>query len=154
MDVLQQHISIHYDYSLMKPVECPLVNSCPFEARWPKKLGALTPRTCAFRHYRKAPWKPNVSYSCTQPRNINAACHAYKNTKVSAMIIIFSMSKPPCSTMKDLLTKPWQMNYYQLFRVRLWNSGMRCMSFYILILMTNDNAYDISTLGNNISGSY
>ena len=25
------------------------------------------------------------------------------------------------------------MNYYPLFRVRSWNNGMRCMSFYILI---------------------
>ena len=25
------------------------------------------------------------------------------------------------------------MNYYPLFRVRSWNSGMRCMSFYILM---------------------
>ena len=24
------------------------------------------------------------------------------------------------------------MNYYPLFRVRSWNNGMRCMSFYIL----------------------
>ena len=25
------------------------------------------------------------------------------------------------------------MNYYPLFRVRSWNNGMRCMSFYILL---------------------
>ena len=25
------------------------------------------------------------------------------------------------------------MNYYALFRVRSWNNGMRCMSFYILM---------------------
>ena len=25
------------------------------------------------------------------------------------------------------------MNYYPLFRVRSWNNGMRCMSFYILM---------------------
>ena len=25
------------------------------------------------------------------------------------------------------------MNYYPMFRVRSWNNGMRCMSFYILI---------------------
>ena len=25
------------------------------------------------------------------------------------------------------------MNYYSLFRVRSWNNGMRCMSFYILM---------------------
>ena len=28
------------------------------------------------------------------------------------------------------------MNYYPLFRVRSWNNGMRCMSFYILIIIT------------------
>ena len=28
------------------------------------------------------------------------------------------------------------MNYYSLFSVRLWNNGMRCMSFYILIVNT------------------
>ena len=27
------------------------------------------------------------------------------------------------------------MNYYPLFRVRSWNNGVRCMSFYILILV-------------------
>ena len=27
------------------------------------------------------------------------------------------------------------MNYYQLFRVRSWNNSIRCLSFYILILM-------------------
>ena len=27
------------------------------------------------------------------------------------------------------------MNYYPLFRVRSWNNGMRCMSFYILIFI-------------------
>ena len=27
------------------------------------------------------------------------------------------------------------MNYYPLFRVRSWNTGMRCMSFYILMVM-------------------
>ena len=26
------------------------------------------------------------------------------------------------------------MNYYPLFRVRSWNNGMRCMSFYILMV--------------------
>ena len=26
------------------------------------------------------------------------------------------------------------MNYYPLFRVRSWNNGVRCMSFYILIV--------------------
>ena len=25
------------------------------------------------------------------------------------------------------------MNYYPLFRVRSWNNGVRCMSFYIVI---------------------
>ena len=27
----------------------------------------------------------------------------------------------------------WSLNYYPLFRVRSWNNGMRCMSFYILM---------------------
>ena len=27
------------------------------------------------------------------------------------------------------------MNYYPLFRIRSWNNGVRCMSFYILILI-------------------
>ena len=27
------------------------------------------------------------------------------------------------------------MNYYPLFRVRSWNNGVRCMSFYILMIM-------------------
>ena len=27
------------------------------------------------------------------------------------------------------------MKYYPLFRVRSWNNGMRCMSFYILIVL-------------------
>ena len=29
------------------------------------------------------------------------------------------------------------MNYYPLFRVRSWNNGMRCMSFYILTMRVN-----------------
>ena len=29
----------------------------------------------------------------------------------------------------------WGMNYYPLFRVKSWNNGVRCMSFYILILL-------------------
>ena len=29
------------------------------------------------------------------------------------------------------------MNYYPLFRVRSWNNGVRCMSFYILLILMN-----------------
>ena len=29
----------------------------------------------------------------------------------------------------------WSMNYYPLFRVRPWSNGMRCMSFYILMII-------------------
>ena len=35
------------------------------------------------------------------------------------------------------------MNYYPLFRARSWNNGMRCMSFYILI-MSYHIAYIVS----------
>ena len=28
------------------------------------------------------------------------------------------------------------MNYYPFFRVRSWNNGLRCMSFYVLIYLT------------------
>ena len=39
------------------------------------------------------------------------------------------------------------MNYHQLFRVRSWNNGVRCMSFYILIAVvckTTPNKYRIA----------
>ena len=34
------------------------------------------------------------------------------------------------------------MNYYPLFRVRSWNNGMRCMSFYILTVMCFGSYHD------------
>ena len=34
------------------------------------------------------------------------------------------------------------MNYYPLFRVRSWNNGMRCMSFYILMSMKHCMMYE------------
>ena len=36
------------------------------------------------------------------------------------------------------------MNYYPLFRVRSWNSGIRCMSLYIFILMTPSRQQHLS----------
>ena len=35
------------------------------------------------------------------------------------------------------------MNYYLLFRVRSWNNGVRCMSFYILTEMISNTLYQL-----------
>ena len=34
--------------------------------------------------------------------------------------------------------------YYPLFRVRSWNNGMRCMSFYILMFVFHENVWLVS----------
>ena len=44
------------------------------------------------------------------------------------------------------------MNYYPLFRVRSWNNGVRCMSFYILINYNLLN-YDITPVGGSCVGT-
>ena len=38
-----------------------------------------------------------------------------------------------------------KMNYYPLFRVRSWNNGMRCMSFYVLITLFVCNHFLVYT---------
>ena len=51
---------------------------------------------------------------------------------------------PPCDYWENICTLSYyhhqmgSMNYYPLFRVRSWNNGVRCMSFYIL-MMTSSN---------------
>ena len=42
------------------------------------------------------------------------------------------------------------MNYHPLFRVRTWNNGMRCMSFYILLLVN----YSLLTHCDLVTSSY
>ena len=40
--------------------------------------------------------------------------------------------------------RKYELNFYPLFKVRSWNNGMRCMSFYILMLHFLNN--DISPI--------
>ena len=46
------------------------------------------------------------------------------------------------------------MNYYPLFRVRSWNNGMRCMSFYILITREIFHSLELSNMVNFCQNTY
>ena len=52
--------------------------------------------------------------------------------------VCFQFTHSPCDDWENIYTLSYyhhqigSMNYYPLFRVRLWNNGVRCMSFYIL----------------------
>ena len=54
----------------------------------------------------------------------------------------FQFTHSPCDDWETIYTLSYyhhqirSMNYYQLFRVRSWNNGVRCMSFYILMVAT------------------
>ena len=53
--------------------------------------------------------------------------------------VCFQFTHFPCDDRENIYTLSYyhhqigSMNYYPLFRVRSWNNGVRCMSFYILI---------------------
>ena len=53
----------------------------------------------------------------------------------------FQFTHFPCDDWENIYTLSYyhhqigSMNYYPLFRVRSWNNGVRCMSFYILMLL-------------------
>ena len=55
--------------------------------------------------------------------------------------VCFQLTHFPCDDWDNIYTLPYyhhqigSMTYYQLFRVRSWNNGMRCMSFCILIII-------------------
>ena len=52
--------------------------------------------------------------------------------------VCFQFTHPPCDDWENINILSYyhhqigSMNYYPLFRVRSWNNGVRCMSFYIL----------------------
>ena len=52
--------------------------------------------------------------------------------------LCFQFTHFPCDDLENIYTLSYyhqqigSMNYYPLFRVRSWNNGVRCMSFYIL----------------------
>ena len=54
----------------------------------------------------------------------------------------FQFTHSPCDDWGNIYTlscyrhQIGSMNYYPLFRVRSWNNGVRCMSFYILMGLT------------------
>ena len=56
--------------------------------------------------------------------------------------LCFQFTHSPCDDWETIYTLSYyhhqigSMNYYQLFRVRSWNNGVRCMSFYILMVAT------------------
>ena len=53
--------------------------------------------------------------------------------------VCFQLTHFPCDDWENIYTLSYyhhqigSMNYYPLFRVRSWNNGVRCMSFYILL---------------------
>ena len=52
--------------------------------------------------------------------------------------VCFQFTYSPCDDRDNIYTLSFyrqigSMSYYPLFRVRSWNNGVRCMSFYILI---------------------
>ena len=53
--------------------------------------------------------------------------------------VCFQFTHFPCEDWENIYTLSYyhhqigSMNYYPLFRVRSWNNGARCMSFFILI---------------------
>ena len=54
-------------------------------------------------------------------------------------LYVFSFSHFPCDDWENIYTLSYyhhqigSINYYPLIRVRSWNNGVHCMSFYILI---------------------
>ena len=56
--------------------------------------------------------------------------------------VCFQFTHFPCDDWENIYTLSYchhqigSMNYYPLFRVRSWNNGVRCMSFYILMYGT------------------
>ena len=59
-------------------------------------------------------------------------------------VVCFQFTHFPCDDWENIYTLSYyhhqigSMNYYPLFTVRLWNNGVRCMSFYILIYINSD----------------
>ena len=57
--------------------------------------------------------------------------------------VCFQITHFPCDDWENIYTWPYyhhrigRMNYYPLFRVRSWNNGVHCMSFYILMPALN-----------------
>ena len=56
--------------------------------------------------------------------------------------VCFQFTHFPCDNWENIYTLSYYhhhqigiMNYYPLFRVRSWNNGVRCMSFYILMVV-------------------
>ena len=56
--------------------------------------------------------------------------------------VCFKFTHLPCDYWENIYTLSYfhhqirRMNYYPLFRLRSWNNGICCMSFYILIIST------------------
>ena len=88
-----------------------------------------------------------------KPFNLQNACQIYFVAYVSTIkhilsVIHYTICGAVCSQFTHFSCGDWEniytlsyyhhqigsMNYYPLFRVRSWNNGLRCMSFYILLL--------------------
>ena len=63
--------------------------------------------------------------------------------------VCFQFTHFPCDDWDNIYTLSYHqigsMNYYLLFRVRSWNNGMPCMSFYILVSIL----WEITLIGMN-----
>ena len=57
--------------------------------------------------------------------------------------VCFQFTHSPCDDWESICTSSYyhhqigSVNYYPLFRIRSWNNGLRCMSFYIRMLRIN-----------------
>ena len=57
--------------------------------------------------------------------------------------VCFQFTHSPCDDWENIYTLSYyhhqigSMNYYSLFRVRSWNNGVHCMSFYILTIIVH-----------------
>ena len=90
-----------------------------------------------------------------KPLNLQTACQIYfvecvsKNKNILSVIhyticgaVWFQFTPFSCDDWENIYTLSYyhhqigSMNYFSLFRVRSWNNGVRCMSFYILIDIT------------------
>ena len=74
--------------------------------------------------------------------------------------VCFQFTHSPCDGWENIYTLSYyhnqigSMNHYPLFRVRSWNNGVRCMSFYILMRHFHDVTTEWSRGTNSVAALY
>ena len=82
-----------------------------------------------------------VRLSILSPLSIYTICGA----------VCFQFTHFPCDDWENIYTLSYyhhqigSMNYYPLFRVRSWNNGVSCMSFYILKIQLQIKLHNTNT---------